>query len=168
MQLRVDHKLPKISRAQLKALSEPAAPQPPDLLQWMPLILLFSSHLPFLSLLRSPLDHVWRRLDSTRTGWRTAGVQHISARNAQEAFGGGLAEPDMAEKEKKIKTKTEELCSRIMFCLSCFSSKECKYLAQKNILPFLINCQKYSLQDSESKVSICFYGNLSLTWGTSY
>lgn len=68
------------------------------------------------------------------------------------------------EKNKtKQKTKMEHLCSRIMYCLLGFSSKECKYLAQKNILPFLINCQKYSLQDSESKVSICFYGNLRLT-----
>lgn len=68
------------------------------------------------------------------------------------------------EKNKtKQKTKMEQLCSRIIYCLLCFSSKECKYLAQKNILPFLINCQEYSLQDSESKVSICFYGNLSLT-----
>lgn len=42
------------------------------------------------------------------------------------------------------KKKVEELCSRIMFCLLCFSSKERKYLVQKNILLFQINCQKYS------------------------
>ena len=97
----------------------------------------------------SPTDLRWRCLGSTRR-WV------VRARYGQK------------EKKTKQKTKMEQLCSRIMYCLLCICSKECKYLAQKNILPFLINCQKYSLQDSESKVSICFYRNLSLTWGTSY
>lgn len=51
-------------------------------------------------------DCVWRRIDSTRIGWRSAGVQQISAGDAQEALGGELAEPDMVEKRKK-QNKTE-------------------------------------------------------------
>lgn len=146
------------------ALSKPTAPNSINLWQWIPSEIPFSSHFSLLSLLWHPLDCVQRRLNGNRIGWRRAGVHQFSGRGAQETFRGGLEEPDTVQKwkrKKKQENKTEQLCPRIMFC-SWFSCKECKYLPQKNILPFLINCQK------DSKISICFYGNLSLSWGTSY
>lgn len=57
---------------------------------------------------------------------------------------GGRTRHGGQEKTKR-KNKIEHLCSRIMFCLLCFSSKEYKCLAQKSILLFLINLQKQSL-----------------------